>query len=469
MNKTQTKKTTKKPAINQKQVMEKFFQVLSVQIDRAKLFSGGLGLQYDGERDLYQALGFRTDLKFDDYFAKYQRQAIAKAVIDRPVAATWRGNFELIEAGDDETTPLEKAWKLLDREFKIFSRFVRADKLSGIGSYGVLFLGLSDVNVKEDNKKPVTGTGLKLAFIKPLTDNSAVIDEWDTRPNSKRFGLPKIYKIKLTDPDGNATAEMPVHHSRIIHIAWDMMESDIFGTPQLKSVFNNLMNIEKIVGGDAESFWRVVRQGYQAIADKDAGSIDTTGLQDVFDEFEHNLRRVLPLKNIEMKALEQQVFDPQPHLNIQIEMISAVTGIPKRILTGSERGELASSEDKNSWFELIQARREEMVEPVIIRATIDRFITYGILPPIKDKKMGYTIKWQDLWAKSDKEKAEIARIKAEAIKAYLADPIASMIMPPGAFFKLIMGLTDDELEQIEQFKKGAINEEDDDFAGDESE
>ena len=32
-------------------------------------------------------------------------------------------------------------------------------------------------------------------------------------------------------------------------------------------------------------------------------------------------------------------------------MISAETGIPKRILTGSERGELASSQDRDNWFE----------------------------------------------------------------------------------------------------------------------
>jgi hypothetical protein len=436
-------------------------QVLSALVDRIKLGSQA-GYQYGTDRNLYQALGWKRDLEYNDYAIKYDRHEIAKAVIDRPIKATWRGGISLLESDDDENTPLEKEWIELYNRLALNSKFARLDKLTSIGHYGVLLLGLSGnfsepvkIIKEEDSSKSE-----KLLYVKPLSEDSAKIKIWEKDKNNPRYGLPLIYDITLTNPDNSSSSQIPVHHSRIIHVAVDLLESETIGTPHLKIIFNRLMDLEKLVGGDAEMFWRNARPGFQGIADKDYQEIDTTGMQDQLDEYTHNLRRFLMLKGIELKSLEQQIADPKNHVHIQLQMISAVTGIPLRILTGSERGELASSQDKDAWFNLIQDRRNDYAEPLIVRPFVDRCIDFGVLPSPEDK---YSIIWSDLWAPSEKEKAEVGKIRADALKAWSSDPVNQDTIPAEAFFKFFLGLKGNEVEFINEIRENAVKEESDDF------
>ncbi len=48
------------------------------------------GLQFGVQRDLYEILGYNTNLRFDDYLGKYRRQDVAGRIID--IAPAWTGN-----------------------------------------------------------------------------------------------------------------------------------------------------------------------------------------------------------------------------------------------------------------------------------------------------------------------------------------------------------------------------------------
>lgn len=467
------KKTTKKKLTQAEvQAMAADLEVLASQIvARSQLFSRA-GLQYRNAsgtalRDLYEALGYKRELIYEDYFSQYDRQDIAKAVIDKPVGATWRGGVNIIESDDDEDTALETAWDELNKRLSLLSKFARLDRLTGIGRYGVLLLGLDDVKEKEDFNKPVAIIGQrKLNYVKPLSENSAVIKDFEDDPTNERFGQPKTYEVGSTDPNNPETlTPILVHWSRIIHVTGDLLESEIYGTPRLRPIFNRLNDIEKLAGGSAEMFYRGARPGYQGKPDEDynvtAEMQDT--LQDQIDEYEHNLRRILINQGIELKPLAMQIADPSNHLDIQIQMISAETGIPKRILTGSERGELASKDDKDSWNELITSRREEFADPLIVTAFINRMILYRILP--KPQKEGFSVVWVDLWAPSEKEKAEIGKTISEAIAFYTRNIESIALIPPMAFIKFILGLSDEKISLIEEEKKAQVNEEIEDFEG----
>jgi hypothetical protein len=84
------------------------------------------GYSYDGDRNLYQALGYKTDLTFTDYYSQYKRQDIARAVIDRPVQVTWRGKLKIVEAEDDRETKseIEKS-KIKDSEISQIMPFIK--------------------------------------------------------------------------------------------------------------------------------------------------------------------------------------------------------------------------------------------------------------------------------------------------------------------------------------------------------
>lgn len=432
-------------------------QALSVLLSRARLMAR-LGQHYDGDRDLYEALGYPLTLTYDHYAAKYERQDIAKAIINRPINATWRGKFNLLESDDDEDTPLEKAWNELYKRLKLKSKFVRLDKLSCLGKYGILLLGLDDVKSTLDFSKPVNSGKRKLLYIKPYAEEDANILEWEKNTNSKRYGLPSIYQVSISNPGSDTSTSIRMHHSRVIHVAGELLKSETEGVPVLKAVFNRLMDIEKLTGGSAEMFWRGARPGYQGKTDPEYQMTPTMedDLQNQIDEYEHNLRRILINEGIDLKALAMQVADPRPHIDVQIEMISAVTGIPKRILTGSERGELASTEDKGNWLDLIQSRREEHAEPNIIEPFVDRCIEYGVLPPAREE---YSVTWPDLYAQSEKDKAETGKTRSTSIKEYTMSPMAEAIMPPEAFLKYCLGFDDKTVELIQEMREAAIREE----------
>lgn len=430
------------------------FQVLSALLTRMSYVSA-LGMQYGGERDLYKTLGYPLEITYQDYLARFQRQDIARAIINRPISATWRGPLILTESDDDKTTAFENAWKELETRLKLKTMFVRLDRLTGIGRFGVLLMGTSDIKQKEDWFLPISAGALKLLFVKPLGENSVTISTYEQDTNNPRYGLPLLYDVNLVKADGGEYT-VKVHHTRVIHVVDGALESDIFGTPRLQAVYNRLQDIEKLVGGSAEMFWKGARPGYQGKIDKEysVGKLEEARLEEQMEEFEHNLRRMLMMEGVELHSLAPQVSDPTNHVDIQIQMISAETGIPKRILTGSERGELASSEDQTQWNTLIKARREEFAEPYIIEPFVKFCVEHGILP--KYGANGYYVQWEDLFAPSEKEKVDIGKVRAEALKAYSSEPVAQTVIPPQAFFEFFLGLTDEQITLINEMMKEFI-------------
>jgi len=275
-----------------------------------------------------------------------------------------------------------------------------------------------------------------------------------------------MYQITATDVRSGLSggiAALPndtinVHYTRIIHIIDDALENEIVGIPRLEAIFNRLQDLEKIVGGDAEMFWRNARPGYQGIVEKDFTL--TTEMRDALkeqiDEYEHNLRRMLINEGIKYEALVQTISDPKSHVDIQIQMISAVTGIPKRVLTGTECGELASSQDATEWRAWIQSRREDFAEPNIVRPFVNRCIELNILPKPKED---YSVLWSDLYAMSEAEVVKIGLDRATALKNYASVPMAETYVPPNAFMEYFLGLNDDQIELVRQMVDESLQKE----------
>jgi hypothetical protein len=417
-----------------------------------------LGVSFNGMRNLYDVLGYPTTLQFRDFLAQYFRHGIAKAIINRPIQRTWKGDVLIIESDDNKETPLETAWVELENELKIKSKLIRLDKLTGLGQYGVLLLGFSDVKETADLIKPIVPSKTnKLLYVKPFSQNDATINTYETNPTNPRYGLPLIYQINIGNADGTAQQTIQVHESRIIHVVDEPLESEIASCSRLEVVFNNLKDLEKIVGGSAEMFWKGARPGMQADVKEGftMGAPEKAALEDQFDEFEHNLRRILQTKGIDLKELTTQVTDPKTHVDIQLMMISAVTNIPVRILVGSERGELSSGQDADEWNAYCTSRRKEFAEPYIVRPLVDRLIQVGVLPESGNKTnpKKYTVQWEELFTQSEKDKVDVGKVRSEAIKNYVG---AESVMPPEAFYEFCLGMTQDQItlvmEMIDQYK-----------------
>ena len=449
------------------QTQLKRIQALSTLVSRATL-SGRMGQQYGTDvgtysRDIYEALGYPLELTYQDFVTRYVRQDIARAVIDKPVDGSWQGGC-LIQESTDEDTALEKSWKsLIQREeLNVFGKLNRLDKLVGIGSYGVLLFGLDDVAQKDQFALPITaGKSSQLMYLQPLSEDSAKISQWETKTANPRYGQPLYYDVTLAQPGSDSTTNLRVHFSRVLHIPGEILEGSVEGASRLLPIYNRLFDLEKLVGGSAEMFWRGARPGYKAKVEPDftLTTDDEDDFKDQLDEYEHNLRRFLVAKGMDIDSLETQVADPSSHVDVQIQMISAQTGIPKRILTGSERGELASTQDLTSWYSLLQARRENYLPGSILRPFIRKCQDIGVLAPVKSEEAGYSFVWTPLFEKSDAEKAEVGKIRATALNQYAAQPMAEAIVPPEAFYKYFLGLEQDQIDMITKLQEAAVDEE----------
>lgn len=417
--------------------------------------ANGLGLSFtDNKRDVYKSCGYKKVLTYDDYRMQYDREDIGRTIITAFANATWKVAPEISENEkiEEDSTKFEKDWNSLLKKLPVFTYLNRADCLCGIGSYGVIFLGVND---GKDFIEPVESAS-ELVYMRTLSEGSVTIDKLNEDMNNERFGQPEYYQVTFGNMGGstqteqfNSTVTKRVHWSRIVHIADNKDESDIYGVPRLQPVYNRLYDCHKVLGCSAEMFWLGAFQGLAFEADAEATDIDTTALAESIEKYVHGLQRYMALQGVKTKQLAPAVSSPKTHIEVQLQFISAFSRIPVRILTGSERGELASSQDSSEWDDRVEERRNRFVTDEILKPFINRLIDFGVLSEPKKEKYDYMIKWPNIDAPSEKDKIELAKLKTEAMKIYLDGGVDALI-PYEHYLEKEMGYTEDE---ITEFKK----------------
>jgi hypothetical protein len=343
------------------------------------------GLQFGGKRDLYEIFGYELRPKFEDYLGKYARQDIAGRIVDAPAQAVWRNPPEIVAS-----TEFKSAWDTLVKKNNIWYYLERTDRLAGIGLYSTMLVGFDDLGALD---QPVSGAK-EILYLQPYGQTSADVLSFEDNSKSPRYNLPDMYMLKVADPahllgiTGTTASKTPsrkdvrVHHSRILHVAESILEDEVIGIPRLQRVYNLLDDLIKVVGGGSEMFWLNARQGMQLDIDKemDLSVPDSQALADEVEEFQHQVRRFIRTRGVTMKNLGTSVADPRGQFEVIMALISGATGIPRRILLGSEAGQLASEQDRANWADRVDERRGSFAEPNILEPFIDVLHAAGILP-----------------------------------------------------------------------------------------
>jgi hypothetical protein len=423
---------------------------------------GQITKTHNNKRNLYNVFGYDQQPKIDDYINRYLRQDIAKRIIESYPNACWAESPNISDDQDTEDiTEFEEAYNDLAKnpKIKLFHYLRRLDIVAGLGHYGILFIGV------KDGKKTIEPLDSQLniddiLFFAPYSEKNATISKYDEDPQSERFGLPLIYNLNAGGYGGtNSTTAsqimkretIQVHYTRVIHVAEGVLENDVLGTPRLEPIVNRLIDLEKIVGGGSEIFFLNARGGIHMNQQPETKLTNSELLETRMQEFTHSTTRYLRTKGIDVSTLNFDIADPKNYFEMIISLISATTGIPKRILTGSEQAQLASSQDQNHWLTRVYERQADYCEMQVLRPIIDWFIEYGILPEPKDGQ--YEIRWQDLRTLSELEKAEVAVKTTQAIQNYTNAQGAEMIMPPKQLFDDVLGLEyrEDDLPNTQDF------------------
>lgn len=420
----------------------------------------------DRRRNIEKECGYPDTAELDaDFFKKlYEREPLAARVVDLFPKGCWQTPPHLFETKDvDEDTEFEKAWVELGKNlngpgfFKeeggagnpIWEMLERVDRLSGIGTYGVILLGLdgeldAPVELMEggDAKRD-------LLFMRALDETMAEIAERESDTNSPRFGLPISYNITIEQSGSQSvsskvqsTQTKRVHWSRVIHIADNLENSHVFGAPRMRTVHNRLYDLYKVYGGSAEMYWLAAFFGISFETHPQVGpevKLDIPAMRKQIENYQNTLQRWLAMPGMTAKTLAPQVSDPTAHIDVQLEAICIYLGVPKRIFLGSERGELSSSQDARAWYAVLKHRQNSYVTPRIIVPFVDRLIQVGVLP-VPDS---YGVKWTDIAILTEAERAEVASKQTDTMAKYISGNVEA-IMDPLDFYVQVMDYTDEE-------------------------
>jgi hypothetical protein len=396
---------------------------MSVTSVSRNILSKLAGQHFGGTRDLYETFGYPRHLTPEDYTSIYLRQDLAARIIDAFPDATWR-EIPAVDGCD--------GFEALTEKLNLWRQFHRLDRLTGLGHYGVLLLGL-------DGGEPMhtpaqSGGGYNLLYVQPHSERTAEITQWEDDPSSPRYGMPKKYRITTGvnwTGSGAGRKSMDVHWTRVIHVAERALEDESIGQPRLERVYNRLMDLDKLLGGSAEVFWQnaAMLRAYVADADVEWSPEEADAMSEQIQEMQNGLRRDMRLRGVEPKELGGTLpTSPQEYIANQLDAIAGAVGVPKRILIGSERGELSSEQDENNWAGRIQERREQHAGPAVIEALIDRCQALGVLPN-KD----YELEWPESDTLGEQGRAEIAQAKGAAVKAYTSAAGAELVVTPSEF------------------------------------
>lgn len=407
---------------------------LSALMGRSRMMQKLAGIQYNGNRDIYAAAGYvhQDQVKFGHYWGLYTRGDIAGRIVDMPAKTTWRTPPEIVIEGKDTGTKFTQAFEDMAKRLKLWSYFQRVDRLAGVGRYAVIVIGVRGAKDTELTLplKKVSGPE-DIIYLSVYHEDNAKVTEWTTDPGDPYFGLPQLYSLKTTTNPAFATGgagglgtELIIHHSRVIHVAEDVLEDDVFGRPRLERCLNRLFDLEKVAASTGEAYWQLVARILQAKLDPamEISEPDMKDLDEKLSELVHDLRRQFSGQGVELAWLDSKTPDVQQVADFYFSLIAGAAGIPKRILFGSELGALASTTDQETYLGTINERQESFAEPVILRAFIDRMIELGALPKPeggKDPKKGgeYQVNWPALYEESDKDMAEVDAKRAQAAQS----------------------------------------------------
>lgn len=378
------------------------------------------GITFNGRRNLNSVLGYADLLSYDDYRARYDRGGLAGRAVDILPNATWRGEGEVIEDEDPKTeTKFENEFRTLNERIGIWPTCLRADKMSGIGGFSVILLGAEGTL---DSELP-RGNADKLKYLMPFSgglvnDRRGAMDaigadvtvkDWDTEASSARFGRPLAYNLRRTSMT-SPSLQVPVHWTRVIHVpAEGFLDDPVFGPPKLQRPWNYFDDLDKVCGGGAEAFWLRANQPTLINIDKDmkiAPGDDTVAkLQEQADLLANQMTRIIRGRGVNLETAGSDVANFKDPVDAITTLIAGCLSVPKRILLGSEMGELASTQDRENWQDQINDRRTSYALPIVLRPLIMRLQEYGYLAPAERWSPG----WANVINKSETEKADGAK------------------------------------------------------------
>lgn len=404
-----------------KKDLVQFVSNLGTIVSRQAMASALGKASFNGNRDTYAVFGYPQELTTQTMFDMYDREGLAKRAVDGIAVECWRkppiikDGKAALEIKPEMTTkgltPFLTELFNLNKKVNLFSTCQEADKMLGYSRYALIFLG-----AKGNLDQPLENGKVEYLQVFDELDSNSFAKETDV--NSPRFGLPTSYNITFAE-ESQAT---PIHWTRVIHIREGKEKrSRIYGVPRMKAIFNYILDMHKVLGGSSEAFWLLINRGMALIAREgidmpQKGTPEYQDFQDEIEEYQHQIRRFMRLRGFDVQDLGTNTVDASGQFDLLMTAVAGSIMTPKRIILGSERGELASSQDDKNWADVCADRQTNFCAPSVINPVLDRLIEIKALPNPSNPD-SYATTWSSLFELSDLDKATLANTRAQAASA----------------------------------------------------
>lgn len=396
---------------NVKEMKPGLFAQATALIQR-QMLATRLGWMFQGQRKVYEVYGYPTVLKLEQLLGKYERQDITSRIVDMPPEEMWDPPTL------QEMRGVKDKWDEFSSALPLWQTLIQADKLLAFAPFTVMFMGMRGAS---SSPAPNISSPDDIFYMQPYAGEDTVkVKTYEDNASNPRFGQPVMYELKV-GPNRQQTKTLDVHYSRLIHIVDRPLMGQMMGVPRLAQVYNVLDDVLKVAGGSAETFWLISNRGLQIDVDKEMqlATGDAQALEDELDEYQHQLRRFIRTRGVKITPLGSDIADPRGNFEVLLAILAGTTGIPQRILTGSEAGQLASEQDRANWAEYMKRRRRVFAEPYVLRPVIQFLMDRGYLPKdtLGKMKLGTQetmFKWPEAFHMSPLEDARTLAEKARA-------------------------------------------------------
>ncbi len=309
-------------------------------------------------------------------------------------------------------------WTRLDEEIDLFTEINRADRLLSIYPYSVIvFYFDKDTELQE----PLSKDAGQVIAVKVFNCWEASVAQSYTDPSNPKYQEPEFYSLSAGLLNSNAPQQTSgvsarVHESRVIHLSQGNYGNKFFGNPRLLPVWNTFLDIAKLAGASAETFFNVADRGLVVNVGKDTQDIterDSANLaaqaRKVKDGGEE---RIMVVRDTDVKAIGSDAPDPRGSLDGQFKLLAGSLGIPLTQIFGIEVGEASSAQNRAAYARKIFQLREKFAERSVFRQMNLLFIASGL---IQSKPADLKYEWVDAFAPSFLEKAETGSKLSRAI------------------------------------------------------
>lgn len=361
--------------------------------------------------------GYRPDLTTADYRAAWERGGVAFGAVEKVLGKVWATAPWVIEGDPTAEATAVTAWEAEIAQWAddvgAWAALRHADRMRMLGGWAGLVVRIADGKRLDQPVKRISSLAAIVELVPVYRDQLTVIDR-ELNEASADYGKPRMWSYTEPASAGLPAREVQVHADRLIVVGDPRL-----GVPFLRAGYNDLVNIEKILGGSGEAFLKNSARHLninfnpdvqlQQLAD--AYGVPVAEINEIFNEVTREINAgndaAIITQGATVTPLVATAPDPRPAFEVAIQSFSAATDIASKILIGNQTGERASTEDLRAFNERCQADRVAIVG-ASVRALIQRLIQLGAL-----ERRRFSVMWDDLTAQTPSERIATAKVMAE--------------------------------------------------------